>query len=360
MFNSTPLERRLAVLLGIPLNGVDPSSPTSAPSRAAARSSARPACRCRRASRTCAAEHEVEAALAELKGRKPVLRKAVVKLNDSFSGEGNALFRYPEGIEQPDEEQLRAALTGLELTVPWETRETYFEKFARMGGIVEEFIEARRSARRAPSCASARAARCIPHLDPRPDPRRQQRAGLPRLQLPGRRRLPPRRSRRRRCASARCSRGKGVVSRFAIDFLVWREALGEPSGSWRRWRSTCAWAARPTRTSRFSSSPAAGSTPPPASSSTPCPATPSTTGRPTTCSSESYRGLLPEDLIEILTDNQLHYSHGTESGVLFHLIGALSEFGKLGLTAIANSRPEVERLYQHALDVLDREAGAGR
>ena len=28
--------------------------------------------------------------------------------------------------------------------------------------------------------------------------------------------------------------------------------------------------------------------------------------------------------------------------MLFHLIGALSEFGKLGLTAIANSREEVD------------------
>ena len=45
--------------------------------------------------------------------------------------------------------------------------------------------------------------------------------------------------------------------------------------------------------------------------------------------------LLPEDLIEILTVNGLHYSHNTESGVLFHLIGALSQYGKLGLTAIA-------------------------
>ena len=50
---------------------------------------------------------------------------------------------------------------------------------------------------------------------------------------------------------------------------------------------------------------------------------------------ERYRGLLPEDLIEILTVNKLHYSHATERGVLFHLIGALSQFGKVGLTAIA-------------------------
>jgi hypothetical protein len=40
---------------------------------------------------------------------------------------------------------------------------------------------------------------------------------------------------------------------------------------------------------------------------------------------------------------------------LFHLIGALSEFGKLGVTAIANSRHEVEDLYSRTLAVLDRE-----
>jgi hypothetical protein len=76
--------------------------------------------------------------------------------------------------------------------------------------------------------------------------------------------------------------------------------------------------------------------------------------------SESYRGLLPEDLVDVLTDNKLHYSHGSESGVLFHLIGALSEFGKLGLTAIANSREEVDDLYLRTLEVLDRETSYGR
>ena len=76
--------------------------------------------------------------------------------------------------------------------------------------------------------------------------------------------------------------------------------------------------------------------------------------------SEHYKGLLPEDLIEILTINKLHYGHGTESGVLFYLIGALSEFGKLGLTAIANSREEVDELYQRTLDILDRETAYGR
>jgi hypothetical protein len=71
--------------------------------------------------------------------------------------------------------------------------------------------------------------------------------------------------------------------------------------------------------------------------------------------SPAYRGVLPEDLIEIMTANRLHYDPVAETGVLFHLMGALSEFGKVGLTAIANSRAEVEALYARTLETLDTE-----
>ena len=46
-------------------------------------------------------------------------------------------------------------------------------------------------------------------------------------------------------------------------------------------------------------------------------------------------------------------------GFLFHLIGALSQYGKLGMTAIGNSREEVEALYQRTLEILARETGGG-
>jgi len=75
--------------------------------------------------------------------------------------------------------------------------------------------------------------------------------------------------------------------------------------------------------------------------------------------SEHYRGLVPEDLIEIITINGLAFSYNSESGVLFHLIGAISEFGKLGLTAIGNSREEAQVLYDSAIAILDREAALG-
>jgi len=56
-----------------------------------------------------------------------------------------------------------------------------------------------------------------------------------------------------------------------------------------------------------------------------------------------------------MTINRLHYSHGTETGALFHMIGALSQFGKVGLTAIGGSAEEAESIYAGAIAVLDRE-----
>jgi hypothetical protein len=73
--------------------------------------------------------------------------------------------------------------------------------------------------------------------------------------------------------------------------------------------------------------------------------------------SERYRGLCPEDLIDIMTVHRLHYDPTTESGVLFHMIGALSQYGKVGLTAFGNSPAEVDGTYRRAVAALDSETG---
>jgi hypothetical protein len=63
--------------------------------------------------------------------------------------------------------------------------------------------------------------------------------------------------------------------------------------------------------------------------------------------------------MDILAVHQLHYNHRTESGVLFHLIGAVSEFGKLGVTALGNSPAEAAALYDRTLAVLTAETRYG-
>ena len=47
-----------------------------------------------------------------------------------------------------------------------------------------------------------------------------------------------------------------------------------------------------------------------------------------------------------------------QKGVVFHLIGVLSEFGKVGVLCIAPSHEEAEALHRRTTAVLDRESTA--
>ena len=70
---------------------------------------------------------------------------------------------------------------------------------------------------------------------------------------------------------------------------------------------------------------------------------------------DRYRGLLPNDLMDIIAQERLHFDSSTRTGSVFHLMGALSEFGKLGLTSIGNSLAEAQEIYDRVERVLDRE-----
>ncbi len=356
VFNSTPLERRLAVLLGVPLNGVDPDLVplgTKTGSRRLFRAAGVPL---PEGFEDLHSRAEVEEALVELAARRPGLRKAVIKLNDSFSGEGNAIFRYPRHPDVASRAAVREALHHIELSVPEETEEAYFEKYRRMGGIVEEFIDG------VDKCSPSAQLRISPRGEVLPISTHDQILGGPSDQVFLGCSFPARDGYRQRVLDAAVRIGEvlaaqGVVSRFAIDFLLWRD---QPEGDWnmaaleinlRMGGTTHPYLALQFLTGGqldratglfFALS-----------------GTPKYYRATDNLHSEAYRGLLPEDLIEILTENRLHYSHATGSGVLFHLIGAVSEFGKLGLTAIGNSREEADALYYRTLEVLDRETSYG-
>jgi hypothetical protein len=55
--------------------------------------------------------------------------------------------------------------------------------------------------------------------------------------------------------------------------------------------------------------------------------------------------------------NGLHFNAAKGEGVAFHLIGALSEFGKLGIVAIGETHERADALYRKSVVVLDREGG---
>jgi len=353
VFNSTPLERQLAVLLGIPMNGADPQLihlGTKSGSRKVFREAGVPL---PEGVEDLSTERDVEQALADLKAKRPDMRRAVVKLNDSFSGEGNALLRYPE-IGGRD--ALRTAMRAMEFAVPTETPGAYFDKFSRMGGVVEEFIEGRD--KQSPSAQL----RIGPHGEVLPISTHDQVLGGPGNQIFLGCTFPAHDDYRMRVQEEAQKIGAvlaahGVVSRFAVDFLCWREG---DSSEWRHAALEINLRMGGTTHPYLALQFLTGGALDPVTGLFFSPNGIHKYYRATdNLHSERYRGLLPEDLMDILTINKLHYSYRTESGVLFHLIGAVSEFGKLGMTAIANSRDEVEDLYQRTLAVLDRETAYG-
>ncbi|MBE9048273.1 carboxylate-amine ligase [Pleurocapsales cyanobacterium LEGE 10410] len=74
---------------------------------------------------------------------------------------------------------------------------------------------------------------------------------------------------------------------------------------------------------------------------------------------KQYRGLLPNDLMDIIAQERLHFDSSSRTGTVFHLMGTLSEFGKLGLTSIGNSLAEAQEIYDRVETVLDRETEHG-
>jgi hypothetical protein len=69
------------------------------------------------------------------------------------------------------------------------------------------------------------------------------------------------------------------------------------------------------------------------------------------------RGLLPADLIDIVAEADLHYDPARLRGSVFHLLGCLSEYGKLGMTCIGRSAEEAEAVYRATADGLIGRAG---
>jgi hypothetical protein len=69
-----------------------------------------------------------------------------------------------------------------------------------------------------------------------------------------------------------------------------------------------------------------------------------------------YRRLTPADLVDIAVEHGLHFDQTTQKGVVFNLIGALSEFGKLAVVAIDEDVNAAQALFERTVDTLDREA----
>ncbi len=351
-FNSSPLERTLAVKLGVPLNGMDPDLAdlgSKSGSRKIFRAAGVP---CPAGFEDVRGAAEVVERLTELGRMQPDLRRAVVKLNSSFSGEGNATFTFPpEGRSRADVE---AALRRLEFTAANETYDGFFARMERLGGIVEAFVDPGGSGEiTSPSVQM----RITPTREVTLVSTHDQVLGGSTGQAYAGCRFPARAEYRELLqeaafAIARELRDAGVISRFAIDFMAWRP------GPEQEWRITAielnlrlGGTTFPFLALEFLTDgrldPASGLFRSASGDAKYYVATDA-------LKDPRFRGLLPEDLLDIMIECGLIFDPTQETGVLFHMIGALSQFGKLGAVFIGDSPEHAQELLEETRRVLQR------
>src|SRR5690348_1548081 len=142
-FSATNAERTLAVRLGIPLYACDPDL-----RHLGSKSGGREVIQRAGVAVPMGFEHlrdvaDVARALVALRRRQPTLQRAVVKLNEGFSGEGNGVFSYHGAPETGSLTRWVTAVlpARVRFEAAGESWERYTAKFASMGGIVEAFLE---------------------------------------------------------------------------------------------------------------------------------------------------------------------------------------------------------------------------
>lgn len=354
-FTVTELERKLALALDLPIYGCDPSLLHWGSKSGSRKIFKEAGLELAPGFEDLTDAEGVARALAQLKSENPRLAKAVVKINEGFSGEGNAVISLrdaPQG--QALLPWLRDKLPVMAFEAKGMTWDLYQSKLRAMGGIVEEFIPGEEKE--------------SPSVQFRVDPlgrlevlsTHDQVLGGQNAQIFLGCRFPARAGYRlelqeQAMRAARVLADKGVLGRFGIDFI----SVKEPQGwkhyaieiNLRKGGTTHPFLMLQFLTDgRYDALTGEFITP---------------SGRPRcyfasdNLESEAYRGLCPDDLIDIAVRHNLHFHAATGEGVAFHLIGALSEFGKLGVVCIGEKPERAEALYNKTVAVLNAEVEQG-
>ena len=298
-------------------------------------------------------EDDIVEGLTKMKQQNPPLRKGVVKVNDGFSGDGNAVFSYAGSEEAADLKswikenlQQRLKLVAEDLSY-----EMFLQKYKSMGGIVEEFLEG--DIKESPSVQC----RVTPTGNIEIISTHDQELGgesgqvYVGAQFPATNEYAVELGKMGREVAA-ALRDKGVLGRFAVDFISVKE-----NDSWKHYPIEInlrkGGTTHPFLMLQFLTDGIYNEE----------------EGKYYTskghlvryyfCSdnlkSEKYTGLSPHDLIDIAMVNDLHYDGTSQEGVMFHLIGALSQYGKLGVVCIGSTPQRAREFYAKIVTVLEKE-----
>lgn len=358
-FNSTDLEREISVKLNIPLLAADPALlylGTKSGSRQVFAECDIP--HPDGSELVWTTEALVEAAVA-LWQRQPQLLRMVIKLNEGFSGEGNALLdlRPVRKVETPDQRRnaIRDRLPHLTFESPTESWTHFCDRIPKLGAIVEAFIEGDHKA--SPSVQG----QITPNGDVEILSTHDQILGGPNQQIYLGCRFPAAEDYRLQLQQLGLKVGqnlakKGVLERFGVDFVVAKRILPNGTTHWdvqaieinlRKGGTTHPFMTLKLLTNGFYDMHSGlffGQQ-----------GLPKYYVASDNLRQSTYQGLLPDDLMDIIARHHLHFETGSEMGTVFHLMGCLSEFGKVGLTSIANSPEQADTIYNRVIEILDQE-----
>ena len=353
-YNTTFLERNLALRLGIPLYGADPRHLSFGTKSGCRQLFARAGINHPLGFDNLTSIDEVVPVLVRMLAQRPSMTQAVVKLNEGVSGEGNAtvdLSNLAEPIDAAIAERVRAMRFELRKV----TFDEYAAKFRASGGIVEERVGVGAKEVRSPSVQL----RITPLGKVELLSTHDQMLGGPSGQsylgciFPA---DPAYASAITRDAAkvAELLREASVIGRFAIDFVVTRAHETAPWETYaieinlRKGGTTHPFLTLQFLTGGIYDAENATFVAP--------------NGRKKFLvasdhlESPRYRGFTPDDIFDLVVRRGLHFGQVRQTGVVFHMLSAVGSAGRLGLTAVGNSPEEARSIFDEARGVLDEEA----
>ena len=354
-YNTTELERDVALSLGIPMYGADPRLAELGSKTG-----------CRRLFAEVGVPHplgaenlhsldEIAGALVEMRRERRSMTSAIVKLNEGVSGSGNAVVSLT-GLPSPgspdERSEVMTRLQGMELESESTPFEVYVAKFAEGGGIVEERItgdELQSPSVQLRVLPSGEVELLSTHDQLLGGPSGQKYLGCVFPAAPAYARLITVHAER---IGQRLAR-EGALGRFAVDFVVVRDA----AGSWtpyaielnlRKGGTT-----HPFLTLQFLTDgrydPATALFTTPRGHEKHLVATDH-------LESPTLRSLVPADLFDIVARHGLHFDQSRQEGIVFHMISSLTEHGRLGMTSVGDTPERARRSYREAESILLDEA----
>ncbi len=353
-FTVTPLEKKLALKLGLPIYGCDPELASWGSKSGSRKIFKEAGIDLPAGSEDLQSADDIAEALARLKEEKPEIQRAVVKLNEGFSGEGNALFKFKGAPKSGLKPWILDRLPGLEFEARGMKLDAFLEKIELMGGIVEEFVEGEH--KRSPSAQF----RVDPTGNLEVISTHDQVLGGSNGQVFLGCRFPADAAYRLDIQelgfrAAKVLASKGVLGRFAIDFISVPE-----NGGWRHYAIEInlrkGGTTHPFLMLQFLT---AGSYDPKTGLFCTAAGKPCFYYASDNLHEDHFRGLTPSDLIDIAATKGLHFNAAIQEGVVFHLIGALSEFGKLGVLAIGDTEEKAYASYMQSVRILEEESLRG-